>query len=156
MSWHKIIAINKRDDSLDKVFLKMGNEKSHALYSGFHWPGEGCGGCVLEGFLREGRSHMPASRLCKCSVSWVAESTYSWLRRVCSAQVTHMQMVVLGVLREQKSLSETQRALLRIFQTAQQSRLLGERFCIKWIMTHQRKIIIGDIYLLCSWKIHHL
>lgn len=54
------------------------------------------------------------------------------------------------------SLSETQRALLRIFQTAQQSRLLGKRFCIKWIMTHQKKVIIGDIYLLCSWKIHHL
>lgn len=61
-----------------------------------------------------------------------------------------------GCTARAKSLSETQRALLRIFQVAQQSRLLGERFCIKWIMTHQRKVIIGDIYLLCSWKIHHL
>lgn len=57
-----------------------------------------CGGCVLEGFLQEGWSHMPASRVCKCSTSWLAESTYPWLSCVCSVQVTHMQMVLLAVL----------------------------------------------------------
>lgn len=77
-------------------------------------------------------------------MSWVTESTYPWLSCACSAQVTHTQMVVLGPVRV-KSLSETQRALLRIFQTVQQSRLLGKRFCIKWIMTHQKKVIIGAI-----------